>query len=516
MKSRRLLAWRRTITLLLLTVAALVVGSRSSAQELQQHAPGHNRYALVDLGTFGGPQSYLNYARVNSPSKVLTNQGVVAGWADTPTPDPFPSLCFNPDCFVSHAFQWENGVLTDLGALAPGWSSAALWISETGLVVGLSQNGVIDPLTGIPETRAVLWEDGHIIDLGTLGGNTSAAFAVNDAGQVVGFSANSTPDPFPLGPTATQTRAFLWQRGVMYDLGTLGGPDAFAMAINERGEVAGFSYTSFTPGPNGIPQIDPFLWDDRKMIDLGSLGGPTGFPMALNNRGQVVGVMDTAGGSYKGFQLFHPFLWDHGQLIDLGSFNPALGFGQAWGINDQEKITGWMDNLVFDFPFLWRHGVKENLGDVAGDTCAYGLNINSRGQIVGESNSCDVGRDIRFTHAFLWEDGGPVLDLNTRLASVNGTHVTSAVFINDRSEIASLGVLSSGEQHAFLLVPCGDGDGDCSGSVVDSTLVTQRNTRGPSNATPTASGIRQRGMLDRLHDRRSLTRRTLGQGSVPH
>lgn len=499
---------------MLLIVVALVTANRSSAQDLQQHGRSHDWYALVDLGTFGGPQSYLNYVRVNLPAKVLTSQGVVAGWADTPTPDPFPSLCFNPDCFVSHAFVWKNGDLTDLGVLAPGWSSAALWISDTGLVAGISQNGVIDSLTGIPETRAVLWENGHIIDLGTFGGNASAAFAVNDAGQVVGFSANSTPDPFPLGPTATQTRAFLWQRGVMYDLGTLGGPDAFAVAINESGEVAGFSYTSSTPGSNGIPQIDPFLWDGKKMVDIGTLGGPTGFPMALNKRGQVVGVMDTAGGTFQGYQLFHPFLWDHGQLIDLRSFNPALGFGQAWGINDEGKVTGWMDNLIDDFPFLWEHGAKENLGEVAGDTCAYALNTNLRGQIVGESNSCDVGRDVYFTHAFLWEHGGPVLDLNTRVASGNGTHVTSAVFINDRSEIASIGVLSSGEQHAFMLVPCDDAD--CGSKGEDSKLVTQKNARLSSNVTTRGLGTRQRGMLDRLHNWRYQAPRTSGQRTFQH
>lgn len=514
MESRRPLALRSTITVLLLIVGTVEVGSRSSAQEVHQHEPGRNRYALFDLGTFGGPQSYLNYVRVNSPAKVLTNEGVVVGWADTPTPDPFPSLCFNPDCFVSHAFQWKKGVLTDLGSLAAGWSSAALWISDTGLIVGISQNGVIDPMTGIPETRAVLWEGGHIIDLGTFGGNWSAAFAVNNVGQVVGFSSNTTSDLFPLGPGATQTRAFLWQRGVMYDLGTLGGPDAFAVAINEFGEVAGFSYTTSRAGSNGIPQIDPFLWDSRKMVDLGTLGGPTGFPMALNNRGQVVGVMDTAGGSFQGIQLFHPFLWDNGQLIDLGSFNPALGFGQAWNINDEGKVTGWMDNLIADFPFLWEHGVKENLGDVAGDTCAYGLGINSRGQTVGESNGCDVGRDVYFTHAFLWEHGGPVLDLNTRVASGNGTHVTSAVYINERSEIASLGILSTGEQHAFFLVPCDDKD--CSSKGVASKLVAQKNTRLSSNVITRGLGTRQRGMLDRLHKCRYLTPRTSGQRTIQH
>jgi uncharacterized membrane protein len=54
----------------------------------------------------------------------------------------------------SHAFRWQNGVLTDLGALATGWSSATSWISDTGLIVGLSQNDVIDPLSGAQSAAA--------------------------------------------------------------------------------------------------------------------------------------------------------------------------------------------------------------------------------------------------------------------------------------------------------------------------------------------------------------------------
>jgi probable HAF family extracellular repeat protein len=192
---------------------------------------------------FGGPTITL----INA-SKIVNNQGPFVGGADTARPDPFAPNCFSPSCVVQHAFQWEKGVLTDLGALPGGGSSFAACINELGEVVGVSQTGLLDPLAGIPEAVAVLWDrNGEIINLGTLGGNQSFPTAINNQGQVVGAAANAIPDPFSFVGFATQTRAFLWENGVMRDLGTLGGPDSIAWYVNERGEVAGESYTDSTP-----------------------------------------------------------------------------------------------------------------------------------------------------------------------------------------------------------------------------------------------------------------------------
>jgi hypothetical protein len=160
-----------------------------------QVAAQHTRYKLIDLGTFGGPQSYVNIPDGYAP--VLNARGRVAGSADTSTPDPYPSFCFNEDCFVSHALQSRNGVTIDLGVLPGGASSASSWISANGLIAGVSQNGEFDPLVaGFPELRAVLWKNGHITDLGTLpaGGYETLASAVNSHGVVVGLATTATPD----------------------------------------------------------------------------------------------------------------------------------------------------------------------------------------------------------------------------------------------------------------------------------------------------------------------------------
>jgi probable HAF family extracellular repeat protein len=321
---------------------ALAMPVRLAAQDSQVHKNDHrhHHYKLIDLGTFGGPQSWV-WAWDEFPDS-MSNRGGLMGGADTSAPNPnypnfnpfmgLPNIGYplNSDPYTQHAFQSKNGALIDLGVLSGGYNSFAHWISGNGTVAGASENGVIDPLTGWPEVRAVLWEDGQPKDLGTFGGNESLAFAVNNRKQVAGMATNTISDPFGAG---TQIRAFLWQNGTKQDLGSLGtGTVAIASFINERGQVAGAALTSDT----GSPIQDSFFWEDngKGMQDLGSLGGSASFPNDINNRGQVVGIADLSGGVDT-----HGFFWDkkHG-LVDLGTLGGT--FSDAHWINDEGDIVG--------------------------------------------------------------------------------------------------------------------------------------------------------------------------------
>ena len=175
--------------------AALSIPVRMTGQEQQdqrEHRARHHRYVLKDLGTFGGPNSYVSTTPLE---ELLTNSGMAVGYGDTSMFEPF-SPNINDDPFVEHAFVWKRGVLTDLGTLPKGFSSTAFAINDRGMIVGGSENGEIDPLTGFPQIEAVLWSRGQLIDLGTLGGNQSIAGAINNRGQVVGAALNAIPDPF--------------------------------------------------------------------------------------------------------------------------------------------------------------------------------------------------------------------------------------------------------------------------------------------------------------------------------
>ena len=490
--------------------AALAIPVRMAAQEQAKH----RHYKLIDMGTFEGPQSYFNSLNLTDTfgfgtvfynlAQVSNSQGVFVGFADTNTPDPYPAFCYVPDCFVTHAFRFRNGIKTDLGALPGGASSAAFWINAKGWITGNSENGETDPLIpGLPEVRAVLWKRGKIQDLGTLGGSSSFSQAVNNRGQVTGLAQNGIPDPFSFyyqflyclpfqicPPNATETRAFVWdEEDGIQDIGTLGGPDAFPSLINQRGQVAGFSYTNSIPDPNtSLPTYHPFLWEKGKgMKDLGSFGGAaTASVNGLNERGEVVGGLDLPGD-----QNLHPFLWDGEKLIDLTA--PPFGVsghGEAAWINEAGEVVGGADIPVPCFgstrlvgrAFLWKNGLMRDLGTVDGISNSAANFINSKTQIVGFSFACDFSADT----AFLWEKGS-IVDLNTLVSPNSQFYLYWAGFIDDRGEIGAFGALPNGDSHAVLLVPCDENQANtegCEGHTEDATEVQGETNRRPNVVLP--------------------------------
>jgi probable HAF family extracellular repeat protein len=468
----------------LFTALAMPIGTAAQDNPSQDHKPKHHTYKLIEIGTFGGPSSSVAGPGV----KLVNDRGTGIGGADTPTSD--SPDCFFGDCFIQHGFTWQNGVITDVGALPGVNSSFPNEINDRGVIVGVSENGLIDPLVGGPEINAVVWKDGQIVNLGTLGGNQSFGFSINNRDQAVGVALNAIPDPFSLFGLGTQTRAFLWQHGVMQDLGTLGGPDAVPGNINKRGQVCGNSYTNSTPNQNtGIPTLDPFLWDRGRMIDLGTLGGTIGSSTYLNERGEITGTSNLAEDL-----TFHPFLWSRGVLTDLGTFGGDNG--QPSWLSDDGDVVGKADlpgSNKHD-GFLWSRGIMTDLGTVDGDPCSNALAINSNGQIVGGSGNCSS-----FSHAFIWEDGGPMVDLNNLVSSGDGLQLLSAQYVSDRGEITGDAVLPSGDTRAFLLIPDGDCDDNCEGRIAASqntaALEQYPATMKQGNETPIRPAERLRNMM---------------------
>src|SRR5260370_19004254 len=143
------------------------------------------------------------------------------------------------------AVLWKHGKVTDLGTLG-GNASVAYAINNQDQVVGAALNTVLDPFSsGFPSPLCGSFP------------------CIAESFMAMFF------------PSATQMHAVLWQNGAIKDLGTLGGPDSAAWLVNERGQIAGQSYLNSIPNATtAVPTIDPFfIGEVGQMVHLRHLGG---------------------------------------------------------------------------------------------------------------------------------------------------------------------------------------------------------------------------------------------------
>jgi probable HAF family extracellular repeat protein len=237
----------------------------------------------------------------------------------------------------------------------------------------------------------------------------------------------------------------LWQGGKPRNLGTLGGPDSLGGLVNERGQVAGESFTNATKNPaTGVPTMDPFLWQHGAMKNLGTLGGTFGTSSWMNSRGQVVG-----GSDLRGDRFFHPFLWDGRRLRNLGTLGGR--YGAANWISDPGAVVGFAEVASHRayHGFLWAHGHMRDLPPTGKARCSIAWVVNTGGQAVGADTDCR-GSNLA---AVLWEHGA-AYDLNTLIGRFP-VHLAEAFYISNRGEIACLGTLPNGDLRVVLLVPAG-------------------------------------------------------------
>jgi probable HAF family extracellular repeat protein len=341
--------------------------------------------------------------------------------------------------------------------------------------------------TGDTALDAFLWSKGVITDLGSLGGPISLTFTKpNERGEVAGYSNTSAPDPngedFCNGlGTFLICLPFVWEKGVMTALPTLGGTNGQALGINNRGQIVGEAET-----PNVDPcspfalQVEAVVWRDHQIEQvLPPLGGTVAVANAINDNGDAVGLSGCITGNV------YAVLWQHGTPINLGTLGGVAG-NIPFAINNRGQVSGQSDlpGDTLHHGFLWQNGVMTDLGGLPGLPTTQADDINNQGQVVGVAQ--DANSDESSGVAFLWENG-VLTDLNTLIPPNFPLFLAEALSINDRGQIAGYGRLSNGDHRAFLLTPCNEAEEGCEDNaavtgVAPVSPVTQRPTIGlPEN-----------------------------------
>jgi probable HAF family extracellular repeat protein len=190
----------------------------------------------------------------------INDSGQVAGW-------------LRPDTGLVRKYRavlWEPRAVTDLGTLG-GDASWALGISNGGWVVGASR-------TATGDWHAFRWRDGRMEDLVPPSGPWADSWLVNDQGQVAG---------------GTDSRVFFWDHGAGQDIGGPANLFTAASDLNCQGAITGTSYADDQPQ-------HAFVWERGVMHDLGTgQGGYSSRGAAINDRGVVAGATRLQANSYE-------------------------------------------------------------------------------------------------------------------------------------------------------------------------------------------------------------------------
>jgi len=298
-----------------------------------------------DLGTLGGQNSEIEFTATN-------DFGLLAGGSDTANIDPYDeNFCFftATDNHLCSAFQWQNGVMSALPGLG-GNNTYATDSNRLGHIVGWAETPVLDPNCLAPQVfdwHGALWKEGKVQDLPPLPGDIgSAAMAINDLDVAAGGGGPVCGSPGVQGFTLS-THVLIWRDGSPTNLGSpLGGQfNNIATGINNRGQVAGMSDLP------GDATAHAFLWQDGVMNDLGTLAGDVySVAWEVSERGQVLGQSCDANGNCRGF------LWENGAMTDLNaliSADSSLIIIDANDINAAGEITGQaFDPLTGEMPAI--------------------------------------------------------------------------------------------------------------------------------------------------------------------
>ncbi|MEA5112553.1 MAG: hypothetical protein VB050_00850 [Geobacteraceae bacterium] len=301
-------------------------------------SPAHAAYTIIDLGAGITPNS-------------INNVGQIAGYNGS-----------------GNLFLYDNGTVQELGTFGGALTNV--------YGISINNNGLIAVTANSKKGYVYDSRTGNLLDMGFTGSSMNT-FSINDSGQVAGSYFN------------TQMRNFVYQNGVMTDIGNWGQAQAYSYPVlNNTGKIAGTAANVY--GDNAKSYISDI--DGKTAVSvLGDLGGSYSFVRGMNDFGDVVGQSSPISGSD------HAFVYTAGSMKDLGSLG---GLSIAYDINNQGQIIGFYEDAnKVRHSFIYENGAMSDLTSLltagSGWDLSYAMALNDQGQIIG------YGKLNGVTHGYL-------------------------------------------------------------------------------------------------------------------
>jgi probable HAF family extracellular repeat protein len=344
--------------------------------------------------------------------------------------------------------------LTDLGLVQnigpPGGVTA---VNASGHAIGT----LLDP-SGFYQ-NAFVWQNGVITNLGTLpGGNISYGYAINNSGQAVGVAQLAAAQPY------NTLRAVIWQNGVITNLSDPN-PDAgvysAAYGINSAGEIVGYENSA-------LGYTRPVIWKPAAIA-----ASPAGASRSSN-----LVTITTA--------LAHNFV--AGDSVTIGGVSDPTFNGTFVIVSVPSSTTFTYSQSGADASSgsgtAWDKSVMVMLACDFAVCSGMALAINDNGQAVGWS----YGPGTRsIVHPVVWDSNGTPTDIGT--LGTNGESYNLGTAINNSGSAVgyvqlSLSQIGFTEIHAFLYQ---------NGSRQDLGAIPGLNSGGTTDSNSTAWGINSNG-----------------------
>jgi uncharacterized membrane protein len=297
------------------------------------------------------------------------------------------------DCDVTtnHAFHWsaKTGVLTTLLRPPGVYDTRAEDITDDGLIIGthsttgLGNRGFVYDINN-PDAGFTYLEPLH-------GVGGSSLSAINNSGIAVGSRSIGKP-----GQSPNPFNAVIWntKTGEVIDLGVMNGPNSWATAIRDNGDIVGNTGNSSQPQFLRAWSFLDGLLDVLPPIPKGTSSYAAGIDASRT----------VVGGGVSGTEWSSPGIWENGAWFLLPLPSGIIKGGLA-GCNDLGQRVGrvlYPGSPTIERAAIWQHNHVFELGDLMVDppgTVVFhrGIQANNAGEVL--ARGLMNGRTVAFVLA---------------------------------------------------------------------------------------------------------------------